>query len=81
MGNHRYEYIEGAPIQVGALVVIGDSLDGTFDHSRRGQPGVVVHLDYDCGCGQTYPGDPMIGVRFSDGQVDEFWLEEFILVP
>ena len=28
------------------------------------------------GCGQRFPDDPMIGVRFPDGALQEFWREE-----
>jgi hypothetical protein len=73
------DYVEGALIQVGAHVRIGDSEDETFDETFTGQRGVVVHLEYECGCGQTYPNDPMIGVQFSDGQVEEFWFEELVV--
>jgi len=44
--------------------------------SFLGMVGLVEHFEYTCGCGQSYPGDPMIGVRFSDGRSDEFWKEE-----
>jgi hypothetical protein len=36
--------------------------------------GRVAYLEYECG--QTFPGDPMIGVRFTDGATYEFWREE-----
>ena len=45
----------------------------------RGQQGTVVYHDYDCGCGQS-EGDPMIGVLFDDGKIEEFWREELWLV-
>ena len=44
--------------------------------SLVGLSGTVEYLEYDCGCGQSYPGDPMIGVRLEDGTLEEFWAEE-----
>lgn len=41
-----------------------------------GLRGTVVHLEYDCGCGQHYPDDPMVGVRLETLEVVEFWKEE-----
>lgn len=43
------------------------------------QPGDLVRVcqrEYNCGCGQTFPGDPMIGVRFGTLPMSEFWSEE-----
>lgn len=54
------------------------SNDETFDLRFVGMEAVVEHFDYDGGCGQTFPNDPMIGVRFCDGTVEEFWHEEVI---
>lgn len=51
----------------------------------EGREGVVVHLEYSCGCGQSYPGDPMIGVcMYIPGRgyiVEEFWFEELDFAP
>ena len=41
-----------------------------------GVRGTVTHLDYACGCGQSYPDDPMIGVLLDVGIREEFWREE-----
>ncbi len=68
--------IDGAPFQVGDMVAVKDVIDETGRDDLIGQGGPVVHLDYDCGCGQGFPGDPMIGVRFRPGLVEEFWKEE-----
>lgn len=70
--------IEGAPFQVHDRVRVVDAIDRElYDVSRFvGRVGRVVHLDYDCGCGQSNPGDPMIGVKFRGGVVEEFWREE-----
>jgi hypothetical protein len=72
-------YVRGAPIQVGTPIIVGLSLDETFDRSFVGREGVVVHLNYEGGTGQTFPGDPLIGVRFSDNREDDFWREELLL--
>jgi len=80
MSNPVYHHIEGAPVQVGTRVVVGSSLDETFDEARSGQTGTVDHLEYAAGCGEAFPGDPMIGVRFPDGHVDGFWIEELLVL-
>lgn len=41
-----------------------------------GRSGKVVSLDYDCGCGQEYPDQPMTLVDFGRGDNEEFWPEE-----
>ena len=66
----------GAPVKIGARVRVGKGSDCTFDASFRGANGVVEYLEYSCGCGQSFPHDPMIGVRFPDGRLEEFWAEE-----
>lgn len=48
-----------------------------YDISKYiGRVGIVKYLEYSCGSGQTYPGDPMIGVAFDGGVLEEFWSEE-----
>lgn len=76
-----YEYVDGAPVQVGDTVHVVSASDDTCDFSFLGLTGTVEFLEYECGCGQTYPCDPMIGVRLPDGRLDEFWAEEIILFP
>ena len=56
-------------------------VDGVVDHfagneDRIGVSGHARYLEYDCGSGQTFPGDPMIGVVMPDGTIEEFWFEE-----
>jgi hypothetical protein len=69
----------GAPYQPGQLVTVIDSIE---DHPALdvsgyiGRAGVVDYLEYSSECGQTFPTDPMIGVRFDRGVVEEFWREE-----
>lgn len=89
--------VEGAPFQVGDVVAIAGIVDETFaaayetesmeagvapaDDFAIGRHGVVSHLDYSCGCGQVYPGQPMIGVAFEGTElVPEFWPEELVAV-
>jgi hypothetical protein len=71
-----YVDVKGAPFKMGERVRVTDSTDETFDRSFKGRIGIVEYLEYQCGCGQSYPDDPMIGVRFQRGQVEEFWAEE-----
>lgn len=62
--------------EVGDRVRVVGITDETGLQEYIGRDGEVDHLDYDCGCGQTYPGDPMIGVNFDNGDGEEFWKEE-----
>jgi len=74
-----YVRTEGAPYQPGQRVLVVASIEPpeVADVSEYiGLTGTVEHLEYSCGCGQKYPGDPMIGVRFQDGRLEEFWFEE-----
>jgi hypothetical protein len=71
-----YHDIPGAPFKIGERVRVVKAADGAFDQRCLGRAGEVQYFDYTCGCGQTYPGDPMIGVVFHSGSVEEFWKEE-----
>ena|SRR5258708_35879653 len=73
-----YVDVDGAPFKIGDRVRVTRGTDETFDPSYKGRVGIVEYLEYGCGCGQSYPQDPMIGVRFR-GDVDEFWREELAL--
>jgi len=68
--------VDGAPFSIGQSVVVCGLADDTADRKFLRKGGIVAYLDYDCGCGQTYPKDPMIGVLFRNGRVEEFWREE-----
>jgi len=68
--------IKGAPFKIGQMVEVVKTTDDACDVRFIGAIGRIVYYDYDCGCGQTYPHDPMIGVRFDGGHVEEFWREE-----
>jgi hypothetical protein len=76
------EPVPGAPYQPGDVVVVVAAIDRNVrDVSEHiGKVGRVVHLEYGCGCGQTFPGDPMIGVELGD-LVEEFWREELDRAP
>jgi hypothetical protein len=77
--NPLYSNVSGAPFKIGQLVEVRCLVDEQGDPSFLGRRGVIEHLEYCCGCGQSYPHDPMIGVRLSDGRLDEFWKEELRL--
>lgn len=76
--RRRYEPVEGAPFQPGERVRVVAAVDQeVLDLSELvGAVGVVAYLEYDCGSGQTFPGDPMIGVHLDGGVEQEFWPEE-----
>jgi hypothetical protein len=73
-------FTPGAPYQPGVEVVVVASAEVkgslTDVSGYIGRRGTVEHLEYSCGCGQHYPDDPMIGVRFLEGDLYEFWFEE-----
>ena len=68
--------VDGAPFCIRAQVKVITLTDHAAATHLLGKVGRVEYLDYDCGCGQTFPGDPMIGVRFYSGELEEFWKEE-----
>ncbi len=70
--------IRDAPYAIGDCVKVVYSADDTFDHKYIGHVGKVSYYNYSCGCGQTYPNDPMIGVEFNSRDSEEFWKEEVI---
>lgn len=78
MDNRITMRTEGSPFQPGEVVLVVAATDeGIHDVTEFiGRRGVVKYLEYKCGCGQTYPGDPMIGVAFPGGANEEFWHEE-----
>ncbi len=55
--------IRGAPFKIGKRVRVLTSRDETFDPRLVSRVGAVCHFEYECGCGQSYPHDPMIGVK------------------
>ena len=76
----RYENVEGAPFFIGAIVEVCCVVDETENSDVVGKRGVVRYYEYDCGSGQTFPDDPMIGVKFVGGAMKEFWKEELKLL-
>lgn len=75
-----YRDVSGAPFKIGDRVRVARGTDETFSHHQRGRLGTLSYFEYHCGCGQTYPNDPMIGVTFRDAAVEEFWKEELVLI-
>ncbi|RJP49886.1 MAG: hypothetical protein C4586_06720 [Anaerolineaceae bacterium] len=71
-----YEKVEHSPYQPKDKVVILGFSDETGDQEFIGEIGIVEYLEYSCGCGQSYPNDPMIGIKFFDGSLIECWSEE-----
>lgn len=63
-------------IEKPVLVLNNPNNDTTFRVEFSGKKGIIKYFDFDCGCGQTYPIDPMIGVQFPSGEIEEFWNEE-----
>lgn len=73
--------VEGAPFYIGATVRVLEPADETGYPHLVGKIGTVYYYEYKCGCGQSYPNDPMIGVIFPDREKPaEFWQEELELV-
>lgn len=65
-------------IDIGDMVCVlnNPNNDETFNMDFLGQEGIVKYFDYDCGCGQSFPNDPMIGIEFPNGEREEYWKEE-----
>jgi len=79
--NPLYRDVKSAPFSIGERVRIVGSEDDTFDPVHCGRVGIVKYLEYECGCGQSYPLDPMIGIEFDDRTIEEFWREELSRYP
>ncbi len=73
--KHIHADVPGAPFKIGTLVRVVRLADETGDRAWLGRTGTVKFFDYACGCGQTFPNDPMIGVEYR-GRIEEFWKEE-----
>jgi hypothetical protein len=74
-----YKDVEGAPFRIGDRVKVVSLSDDTADGELLGCRGSVLYFEYSCGCGQTFPHDPMIGVRFRK-RTAEFWKEELAVL-
>ncbi len=74
--------VEGAPFKIGQRVRIlnNPSNDETFDKRFANKVGEIKYFEYESGCGQTFPSDPMISVQLNNGKRDGFWHEELELV-
>ena len=70
-----YKDVDGAPFKIGDRVKVVSLSDDTADEDLLGSQGSVLYFEYSCGCGQTFPNDPMIGVQFGE-RTAEFWKEE-----
>jgi len=73
--------VPGSPYQPGDAVTVTSAVDVEVRDLRHlvGRCGRVQYLEYSCGCGQSYPADPMVGVLLDDGTSEEFWKEELKL--
>jgi hypothetical protein len=73
-----YKNVDGAPFKIGDKIKVlnNPNNDETFNKLFISKSGLVIYYDYECGCGQNFPDDPMIGVRFENGIVEEYWKEE-----
>lgn len=69
--------VDGAPFKIGEGVKVVSLSDDTGAVEFLGQLGQVLYFEYSCGCGQSFPNDPMIGIQFSE-QTAEFWKEELV---
>jgi len=74
--------IDGVPFRIGQLVKVleNPSNDETFDLEFASKVGTIRFFEYESGCGQTFPNDPMICVELTDGKRDGFWKEELTLL-
>ena len=73
------DWVEGSAYQVGDVVlVVARGGDVRMVERFLGMIGTVEELDYRNICGQRYPRDPMVCVRFADGDRDGFWSEELL---
>jgi hypothetical protein len=71
-----YHDVKGSPFRIGDRILVSKGTDDTFSQEHLGENGIIIYFEYSCGCGQSFPHDPMIAIRFPDGTVDEFWKEE-----
>lgn len=80
--EHVRKPVFGSPVQPRQIVRVVAAVDTEIHDAsgHLGRLGLVEHLDYSSGVGQRYPNDPMICVRFSNGQREVFWAEELLAV-
>lgn len=71
--------ISSSHFSIGNIVKVVQCIDDTVSACYVGRIGKIIYFDYGCGCGQSYPNDPMIGVEFMKNAREEFWKEELKL--
>ena len=76
MPNVFYENVDGAPFYIGAKVTVKKLTDETGNKDFLGKSGKIVYYSYDSGCGEVFPHEPIIGVGFEVGELDQYWPEE-----
>jgi hypothetical protein len=77
-----YRNVKGSPFKIWDLAQVLEKQfnDATFDSSFCNKIGRIIYFEYSCGCGQRYPFDPLIGIEFQDGKIEEFWKEEIKII-
>lgn len=70
-----YHDVDGAPFKIGDIVKVVLFSDDSAGDEFLGRVGIVLYFKYSCGCGQSFPADPMIGIQFGE-KTAEFWKEE-----
>jgi len=77
-----YKNVYGSSFNIGEKVQVlnNPNKDETFDEQFAFKSGIIIYFEYECGCGQNFPNDPMIGVKFKQGIVEEFWKEEIKII-
>ena len=75
-----HKNVKGAPFKIGTKVTVIDSGDDTIDRDYIDKIGIIVYFRYNTGCADTFPDNPMIGVKFEDGKEETFWKEELDIV-
>jgi hypothetical protein len=76
--NHIVSVL-GTPFKIGESVRVVKINDETGNRYFLYKQGHVAYLNYDCGCGQSFPNDPMIGVKFAR-KTEEFWKDELVSI-
>lgn len=68
------------PYRIGDIVRVIPSNDDTFKASCIGKIGHITKFNFGLACGETFPDDPLISVKFIAGGKEEFWREELELL-
>lgn len=69
-----------APYRPGDMVRVVQAVERDVSDvsAHIGRHGYVIALDYDSGCGQLGPHDPMVTIQFANRKRLSFWREELI---